>query len=113
MVSCEKEPGEGGTSTITGKIYVLNYNSEGEFRGEYWAQEERVYIMYGDNPIYDDDTRTNFDGTYQFKYLFPGKYTIFAYSNCTCPADTEPLFETVEIKKRGEEVVVPTITIIN
>jgi hypothetical protein len=28
LVSCEKDPGSGGTSSITGKIWILDYNAE-------------------------------------------------------------------------------------
>ncbi len=112
FISCEKEPGEGGTNTITGKLFVKDYNSAGILKDEYFARDERVYIIYGDNASYSDFTRTNFDGTYQFHFLYPGKYTLFAYSKClSCPGEEEAIFETIEIEGKGQDIEIPLITI--
>ena len=81
LTSCIKEPGEGGTGTIVGKVYAYDYNAElTVYRTQYYAPDEDVYIIYGNDSIFSDRTRTNFDGTYRFEYLRPGTYTIFAYS---------------------------------
>lgn len=85
LFSCTKGPGEGGTSTIKGKIYIQDYNGSGVLQAEYYAPEERVYLIFGDEGFYGMDTRTSFDGTYEFNYLKKGSYTVFAYSDCdTC-----------------------------
>ncbi len=82
--SCEKGEGEGGTSTIKGKIYVINYNSDfTDINSEYYGQEEDVYIVYGDDEIYNDSFETHYDGSYRFQYLRQGTYKIFAYSKDT------------------------------
>ena len=82
LTSCSKEEGEGGTSTIKGKVKVRLYDDFGNYKGiEYYAPEEDVYIIYGDDDIYSDRFRTNYDGGYRFQYLRQGKYTIFAYSD--------------------------------
>ncbi len=112
LSSCSKEAGEGGTSTITGKILINDYNSSGILINSYYAPEERVYIVYGDNDIYDDVTRTHFEGSYQFKYLREGEYTIFAYSDClACPSGTEAVQVTVEITGRNETIEATEIEI--
>ena len=109
---CEKPPGEGGTSSVIGRVYAIDTNQDGVYQGEYWAPDKRVYIIYGDNEVFDDLTRTHFDGTYQFKFLHPGDYTLFAYSKCdSCAAGEEPIFQKIEITGRGQDVEVPTITI--
>jgi len=100
FMSCEKEAGEGGTSEIRGKIYVNKYNADmSDTIKKYYAQEEDVYIIYGDDDIYSDRTRTNYDGSFIFKYLQKGKYKIFAYSkNLYLPAGKEPIIVEVEIE---------------
>jgi hypothetical protein len=81
LAGCLKEPGTGGTSTITGKVYAHDYNAEmNKLRTEYYAPDEDVYIIYGDDSIFSDRTLTSYDGSYRFEYLRPGTYTVFAYS---------------------------------
>lgn len=112
--SCEKPPGEGGTSTLIGRVYAIDTNQDGEYQGEYWKADYRVYIIYGENPIFDDVTRTHFDGTYQFDFLYPGDYTLFCYSKCdTCDSGEDVVMEKITIEGRGQTVEVPTITIID
>jgi hypothetical protein len=81
LSGCLKEPGIGGTSTITGKIYAFDYNAEmTNLRAQYFAPDEDVYIIYGNDSVFSDRTQTSYDGSYRFEYLRPGTYTIFAYS---------------------------------
>lgn len=80
---CEKSEGEGGRSVISGKILMKDMLPDGTVRATFYAPEERVYIVYGDSTrVYDDDMRTDFEGRYRFRYLRPGTYTIFVYSEC-------------------------------
>lgn len=112
QTGCSSLPGDGGTSTIQGKIYVERYNEFGTLYQEYYGAEERVYIVYGDNAGYDDETRTSFDGTYKFPFLRKGTYTIFAYSDClTCDGSVEVRTIEVEITDNHQTVVVPDIVI--
>jgi hypothetical protein len=79
--SCSKEPGDGGNSTIYGKIIAHNYNAEfTNLKGIYPAADEDVFIIFGDDRSYSERVRTSYDGIYEFKYLRPGDYTIYAYS---------------------------------
>lgn len=110
--ACKKGAGEGGTSTIRGKVYVMNYNTAGQFVGEFYAQEEDVYIIYGDAAYFGNDVKTSYDGTYEFPYLRKGSYTIFAYSRCdTCASDQEPVMITTEISENHSEVILPDLVI--
>jgi hypothetical protein len=98
LPSCEKSEGQGGTSTITGKVYVKEYTQSGNLLAEYYAPEERVYIIYGTGNTFNDDTRTSFDGSFQFQYLNKGSYRIFAYSDCdTCNSGTQAVIKDIEI----------------
>ncbi|MDQ3046383.1 MAG: hypothetical protein M3R27_02465 [Bacteroidota bacterium] len=123
LSSCKKGPGEGGTSSIKGKVWVTDYN--GEFtsvKGEYWGEDEKVYIIYGDDISYSDRISTGPGGEFEFKFLRPGKYTIYVYSKdkegvvgppANPNAPDEAIEVEVEIKKKKEEVDAGTISIFN
>ncbi|MCK4663350.1 MAG: hypothetical protein KAT68_10825 [Bacteroidales bacterium] len=114
--SCTKEEGEGGTSSITGKVYVINYNSEfTEINSEYYAQEEDVYIIYGDDDVYSERFKTHYDGTYRFQYLRQGNYKIFAYSKDSTENSESgyiPVVINVEITDNYQEIKVQDIIIL-
>ena len=81
--SCKKEAGDGGNSSIKGKIsrqirVVLNNPSTAI--GTFPAADEDVYIIYGDHVSPDDRVQTNYDGEYEFLYLRPGKYKVYTFS---------------------------------
>ncbi|MBK6952599.1 MAG: hypothetical protein IPO32_00155 [Crocinitomicaceae bacterium] len=113
-LSCNKEPGRGGTSSITGKVHVYNINSIGDTTDEYYAMDEDVFIIYGDNDLtYDDKFSCSYDGSYRFDYLTPGEYTIFAYSRCdTCDDGVTPVFKTIQIQDKKTEYSVSDLNIL-
>jgi len=112
LSSCTKEEGVGGTSTITGKVYVMEYSSVGNLLAEYYGEEERVYIIYGDGTTYDDDSRTSYDGSYKFQYLNKGMYKVFCYSRCdTCASGKEALIKEVEITSNNSTIELEDIVI--
>ena len=114
--TCTKEEGEGGTSTIRGKVYVINYNAEfTEINGEYYAQEEPVYIIYGDNEFQNDRFRTHYDGTYCFQYLRKGHYTVYAYSKDSTgnfPSGYFPVEIEAEITENHQNIELHDIVIL-
>ncbi|HOW30793.1 MAG TPA: hypothetical protein PLP88_04445 [Bacteroidales bacterium] len=115
-VSCEKDPGEGGNSTIYGKVWVREYNSSFTYlQEEYYGQDEDVYIIYGDDKMYSDHVKTSYDGTYEFKYLRKGDYRIFAYSKDSTGTTNAkiPVIKDVTISNNNETVEVPRIVIVN
>jgi hypothetical protein len=84
FVSCEKGPGEGGRTSIVGKVwaeewddisYTVHYDSL-----DRWAADEDVFIIYGDDVSFGERIRTGPDGVFEFKYLREGDYTIYVYS---------------------------------
>ena len=113
-ISCEKEPGEGGRASISGKIYVEEYNGDcSQLRDEYYGINERVFIIAGDDPSYFEDVRTGPDGTFWFQYLRKGKYQVYALSdNCDVPGETEPIILEVEIKERKQDLETQDIVVI-
>lgn len=116
FISCKKEAGEGGTSSIYGKVYLKNYNSTYTvLLEEYYAQDVDVYIIYGDDKTYSERIRTNYDGTYEFKYLRKGTYHIYAYSeDSTLQTNANiPIIRDIEITKNSQEVEADEILIFN
>jgi hypothetical protein len=116
LAACEKGPGEGGTSTIRGRVVVHDYN--GDFtilRDTFPAAKEDVYIIYGDDYVYGDKFETNYDGSYEFNYLQEGSYTVYAYSKDSTSliiAKIVAVMKQVEITGKNQIVEVPDIIIL-
>lgn len=110
--ACTQDEGVGGRALITGKVLVHDYNSSGILKGQYYAPDEDVFIVYGDNPVYNDDMKTHYDGTYRFEYLHKGHYTIYAYSECdTCASGLLPVFIETDITESNQVVELPDLII--
>jgi hypothetical protein len=114
--SCSKEEGPGGNCTIEGKVYVLDYNQELTTKlDEFYGSEIDVYLIYGDDIIYSEDFKTNYDGSYRFNYLRPGKYTLFTYSEDTTGVSEDnkiTIFKTVEFTKNNVTSTVEDFVIV-
>lgn len=113
--SCTKVEGPGGSSSIKGKIHVNVYDVAGNLINDYDAQDEDVYLIYGDEgTFYDDDVKTSYDGSFEFNYLQKGNYQIFVYQDCnTCPSGKEAVLVDVEIKDSKTTTDIGTITIVD
>ena len=113
--ACEKEEGEGGTSTIVGRVLVKNYNSDFTIKlGEYYAQGIDVYIVYGSDSIYADDFETGLDGWYRFEFLNKGTYTIYTMSDDPerqSPSGEIPVSQTITIRDNHSTVVVDDLVV--
>lgn len=75
--------------------------------------DEDVYIIYGDDDeIFDDNTKTNFDGTFKFSNLREGTYKVFAYSKdeSIISEPLIPVFEEIEVGG-NDDVDIGIITI--
>jgi len=112
LFSCTKEEGKGGRASITGKIHMTD--NTGGIQGSYYVPDYDVFIIYGDNDnIYDDDTKTNYDGSFIFTSLREGSYRIFAYtSDASEKSGVSPVIKTVEITSSEENVVIGDIEVI-
>ena len=112
--ACEKNEGKGGKSTIQGTVYQNVYDNSGNFVAKEEAREVNVYIVYGESGVYDDNMDSHYDGTYEFKYLYPGTYNIFAYSDCdSCASNTVAVEVSVQITDKNETVVATDIVVDN
>lgn len=80
--SCNTGEGSGGTGSIEGTVYKVlhpddNYNLQID---TVFAAKEDVFLVYGTQQFYGDDKEADHTGFYQFKYLRPGTYTVFTFS---------------------------------
>ena len=116
MTACTKEPGSGGKSTIYGKVLVKDYNSTFTFLEEtYYGPEIWVYLIYGDDRDYGDRIQTGYDGTWEFKYLRPGTYKVYAFSkDSTLQTNASvPVIREVVIPTKKQDIEVPDLVIFN
>lgn len=120
--SCKKGAGEGGTSSIRGKVYAKYYDKIFyALIDSAYAPDVDMYIIYGDEFTFGERQRTAYDGSYEFKYLRNGSYKIYAYSRDSTGAYKNQanqyspdvaIIESVEVTKRGQVVEVPEIHIL-
>lgn len=71
-----------GDATITGKVYVKEYNALNQQIDQYYGQDREVYLVYDTDSTYFENMDTNGDGRFAFTDLIPGTYTIYAFSEC-------------------------------
>ena len=106
-----------GSGKISGSVKVTNYKNSTfypflEIKDITWAQEQEVYLIYGDHDYYDERIRTNYDGSYEFTDLIPGNYTVFVYSeDITGGTEDIAISKDATITTEGEEIAVSLITI--
>lgn len=113
-MACAKTEGEGGLATIRGRVLVKEYNSTFTvLQEEYYVGDEDVFIIYGDGKRVDDRERTTFDGWFEFRYLRPGNYTVYAYSkDSTLQTNAKiPVIREVTINGRKDVVEVEELVI--
>jgi hypothetical protein len=128
LAACKKVEGEGGRSSISGKITVdhkLYVNGLFQSTVSYDGAKEDVYIIYGDGTedvMYDDKIEASYDGSFKFEFLQPGTYTVFAYSEIFNPGPNisnndddyytlEKVGQTITIGKK-EDATVGTLNVI-
>ena len=111
LPACNKGEGKGGTGTVQGYVKLVHHPDD-DFNlnvDTVAAAKTDVFLVYGNNPFYGDDVETGLDGMYQFEYLNPGNYTVYAYS--TLPTGEKiAVSQSVELV-RGTVAQVPTIYI--
>ena len=111
LPACNKGPGEGGTGTVQGYVKLVHHPDD-----DYTltpdtmaAAKTDVFIIYGDEVYFGDDVETNAEGMYQFEYLRPGDYTVFAYS--TLPTGEKVAVSEIVNLQRGGVAMAPTLYI--
>ena len=111
FAGCTKDEGVGGTATIEGSVFkVLHPDDDYDLSTDtIVAAKQDVFIVYGNDGFVGDDVETGEDGSYRFRYLKAGTYTVYAYSELAT-GERVAVKQTVEVK-RGETVTVPAIYI--
>lgn len=117
LFGCKKTAGEGGKASITGKIWVEDWDSNFLVKKyEFPGLDEDVYIVYGDHLSHDDKVQTNYNGEFEFKYLRKGKYKVYVFSDkkqtSTSQSDKEAIVFELEIKSTKGKIDLGTITIL-
>ena len=64
---------------IKGRVYAKYYHN-GNYRGEGWAYDQRVFIKRDSESYHFDDVRVGMDGYFYFQKITPGDYTIFTFT---------------------------------
>lgn len=120
LASCKKEAGDGGNSSIAGKVNKelrVVLNNAATVVGTYPAADQDVYILYGDHVSPDDKIQANYNGEYEFLYLRPGKYKVYVFSKDTntvaVPWDEDHMtvVQELEITEANQALVASDMTI--
>lgn len=100
--SCQKSEGLGGTGSISGTLSEQFYNDDFSLLiYEKPAVDEDIFIVYGNNEDLGNRVRTNDQGQFMFKYLYPGNYRVYFISRDSSSAldmDDEKTYE-LELEK--------------
>ena len=110
--SCTKIEGEGGGSSISGDVLIwkrLYVQSNISDSVSYPGAQEDMYISYGNTDAFiDDKVECSYDGSFTFRYLQPGTYTVFGYSEIfhkgSNIANNDDDYYTLEVVKQTVEL---------
>lgn len=120
LAACKKEAGEGGNSSISGKVEKdirVVLTNPATTQSTVIAADQDVYIVYGDHTSPDDRIQTNYEGEFEFRNLRPGNYTIYTFSKDTnavaVPWDEDhmPIRVELEISDKKQELDAGTLTV--
>ena len=111
ICSCRKVEGPGGSVTIKGIVVERNHVGNAVF--EYPAADQDVYLIYGnENSFYDDDIKTSFDGSFEFRYLQKGDYQVFVYEEDNAePSGTSEILIPINASENNQVITLDTIYI--
>ena len=116
LVSCDPGPGEGGYASVQGVVMVEDWNSTfTTVLSRYPAMDERIYLVFGDDPVPGMDSRTSYDGRYRFGYLRTGRYKVYTYSDrfptSGNTSNQEPVWLDFELGSRRDQKTLDTLWI--
>lgn len=92
-----------GTASIKGYVSVTNYKTNGQIKDVTLAQEQEVYLLYGDDPMPVERIRTSYDGVFEFKNLLKGNYQVFVLSeDISGGTASESIIKSTTITEDGQ-----------
>lgn len=108
LMGCEKSPGVGGDSSISGTLLLYQYNDNYSQRANATlapAQDVDVYIQYGDDALIQDKIETSPEGYFEFNNLYEGEYKIIYYSEnaYSTEREKEAIITEVNLSKNQSE----------
>ena len=112
--SCEKSPGEGGTSSIRGKVWVEEWDASfvrHDSLQDRVGMGEDVFIIFGNDVSYGEKIECSYDGMFEFKYLRPGNYKLYVYSKDPGPSGKKAVVKDVKIDSENQTVDAGTFVI--
>lgn len=119
--SCKKEPGIGGDATINGHIHVQHFNSTfTQFISEYDGADVYVYLVAGIDQTYLKRIKSDYNGDFEFKYLYKGDYTVYCYSidstfsnHQSTSSGMIPVIQQISVVGRKDVITTDTLKIFN
>ena len=90
-----------GTSIVMGQVHA-SYWHNGNYQGEGWAYEHRVYIRRVGEELPFNDTRVGPDGYFAFQKLQPGEYEVFTVSDDISTEIPEFVFQSISVDEAGQ-----------
>ena len=114
IISCTKEAGYGGLSSIQGKVYTKDITPNSQIvQDSGYTANIKVFISADESSQVLDEVRTDLDGSFKFDKLRKGNYTIWTFTQCdACTNNETPVIQQVEIKGRKESIVLSDFNII-
>jgi len=105
LTGCKK-PGYGGDAKIVGCVHVQKWNATfTQYIGEYPGKDLYVYIIYGSHAGFDKRIKTDYNGQFEFPYLYEGDYSIYVYSrdsSFTDPSGSIAVVKQINITEKNQ-----------
>ena len=94
-----------GASTVSGRVWVKEYNTTSEIVAEYFGQDYEVFILYEDATTPFERVLTSGEGYFSFPNLITGDFVVYAFSDCdNCPGGITPSEVEVTVVNKGQSV---------
>lgn len=112
-ISCKKEAGFGGLSSIEGKVYAIDLTPNSQIiQDEGYTANIKVILSVDGSGHVLKEQKTDLNGSYKFKNLRKGNYTVWTFTQCDqCTNNDSTVIQTIEIKARKEALVLPDFKI--
>jgi hypothetical protein len=112
LVSCNKDEGVGGSSSLEGYVYQVDHSTNNfSFRADTFPSiDERIFLIYGNDyeDYYGKDPRTDKNGLYRIDYLREGNYIVYSLSESE---DKQKKAAFTNVKVKGHLTKADTIFI--